>query len=142
MSALPCWMQWVVAIAQILIALFATVFAFYFGLQQWKLTKRKLHIDLFDRRYKFYKTLADFKEHIEKNGMPDKAEVIKLTKHLENAQYFFEDDIVKYISDVTNLARTAWDSVGDQLPNSSDHLQNYLDKLDHVFSRYLVLWKQ
>jgi hypothetical protein len=75
------------------------------GYLQWRTAQQKAALDLFDKRYKVYETVKNSVDQVVKNAPDfDKDREKELRKAVNEAYFFFGDDVHHYLESV-------WDNI-------------------------------
>jgi hypothetical protein len=124
----------------------------YIAWQQWQVSKAKLRLDLFDRRYKVYDATRKFLAVIMREATFSDSQLFEFYAGTSDAEFLFDADIVDYLSQITKHAidmrsiHARYQSlpIGDERSKQCDAEQEHLLWLTRqitastkTFSRYL-----
>ena len=87
-------------VATLLVGLFVG----FIALQQWRLARRKLQLDLFDRRYKVYDATKKFLSVILIKADFQDAQLFEFYGGTSDAEFLFDKDIVEYLAEIRKRA--------------------------------------
>ena len=136
----------------IVIAITAT----YIAIQQYYVSRYRVRIDLFDRRWKFYKAIMDFMRHVRQHGDAKDAQIQDFIDQTADSKFFFKGEIVKHIDlllhhaiELQDINRQLSDHsmpVGDdrtrlakEMTQHFKTLREQYNRTDELFSKYLKL---
>lgn len=142
-------LEWSKALLTPLIAIIAV----YVAWQQMTTNRRKLKLDLFDRRYVVYDKIGQFIGSILGSGRVQEGKEFQLLVDTKAVRFLFSDDIVHFVSEVrskaahlhalnaelegsTGEARTANIKAQREI---KDWFSEALTTLDKRFAEYLTL---
>lgn len=74
--------------------------AAFVSILQWRLAKRKLRLDLFDRRYKVYEGTRKFLSVILRDATFKDADLFEFYAATSDAEFLFGDDITRYLKEI------------------------------------------
>ena len=86
--------------------LFIASVVVYITFQQHKTNKDKLRLDLFEKRYKVYKTLMEFLAHVVTYGDVEEKKVWTFNAETNDSVFLFGEEISSYIN---NVYKKAWE---------------------------------
>jgi len=90
----------ILTILTIINALFITFVVF----MQYKLSKDKFRLELFDRRYKVYKATQIFLSKILRNAKIEFGDLFEFRAGTQDSNFLFEDDIPEYLKKIDKKA--------------------------------------
>jgi hypothetical protein len=100
MSHLPEWAQWLTALATPTLAIFGICVA----LLQWRLSRHKLKMDLFDKRYQVYLSAQQFISHVASDAKVDFNEIIKFGRNTKQGIFLFDKNVTNYLNQIDKKA--------------------------------------
>ena len=97
------------------------------AVQQWLTNRRRLKLDLFDRRFKVYDGVLKFMQQKTEGGVPDH-EVENFIWDISTAKFLFKDDANEFISKVIN---TRFD------PDNPEKTSEWFHRASDMFKKYM-----
>ena len=97
--------EYVFTILTIINALFVTFVIF----MQYKLSKDKFKLDLFDKRYAVYKGTQKFLSKILKDAKIEIEDIFEFRGDTQDAVFLFEEDIPVYLKTIDGKALGLWE---------------------------------
>ena len=146
--------EYVFTILTIINALFVTFVVF----MQYKLSKDKFKLDLFEKRYAVYKATQKFLSKISLEAKIELDDLGRFKAETQDAVFLYKNDIVTYLEDIYSKALSFWQKqenirdvpIGDErssmsreLSESFHELVSQLPELKNKFKSYLSFkaWK-
>ncbi len=96
MNTLPNWVTIMSAFISPIVAIVVT----YIAIQQYKLQKNKLRLDLFEKRYEIYKNAEIFINQIVVNGCVDSIEMQTFFLNTKDKYFLFGRDVNEYLNEL------------------------------------------
>lgn len=78
--------------------------AVYIAFQQYYINKRRLNLDLYDKRFSIYVIIKKFLMTLMEKGGTSHNELVDFDLETKSAKFIFEDDINKKITDIIKKA--------------------------------------
>jgi hypothetical protein len=100
MTYLPVWTQWLLAFATPTLA----VVGVFIAVLQWRLSRHKLKMDLFDKRYQVYLSTKQFLAHVGSNAKVDFKEIISFGRNTMQGIFLFDKDVTDYLKQIEEKA--------------------------------------
>jgi hypothetical protein len=134
------------------------IFVAFVGYQQYRVSKERFKLDLFEKRFSVYKGIQVFLTHILTNAKFEMADLFKFRADTQDAIFLFGEDVINYISLIDKKA-LEFGSLSQELegiPKGEERskaceektrllmwLIDQLPRLKDVFSPYLKFktWK-
>jgi len=91
----PHWTQVLAALLTPTIAVFGSLIAY----QQWQTAKKKLKLDLFEKRFSVYIVARDFVTTVMTHGKAKDEEMYKFVSGTREAKWLFNSEICTYLDD-------------------------------------------
>lgn len=130
----------------------------YTAYNQYRLSKEKFKLDLFDKRFSVYKGVQVLLSHILQKGKVEMAQIYQFRADTQDAAFLFDDDITKHLGEIDSKTLELWSiqeelnglPAGDERSAGSrkiTQVQGWLIKqlpeLKKIFSPYLKFksWK-
>jgi len=147
---LNCWAienEPLINLGKALIPVLITIFAVCIGYQQYKTNRRKLKLDLFDKRFVIFQAAKDFVIGVIDFSSFDKEKQNVFLIQTRGSQFVFGDDIKDYIDEIWDkfVDLEVWKNDEDSSTHSSEqnaHLKWFnaqLHTMDKKFESYLKL---
>lgn len=129
-------------------------FASYIAFQQFKLSRHKAKLELFDLRYNVYDAVRDVRGHVMGSGQVSREQLNKYVLGINDSRFLFGKDVQRYLTEITtNLINLI--SYNEKAKNLADvkrdeYLEKEtkiliwfsdLDSKNSVFDRYMDLSK-
>jgi hypothetical protein len=130
----------------------------YIAWQQWQTNRKKLYIDLYDRRLRIYTEVKNFLRAITGDSIIDTNELLIFYSSVSEADFLFGPEISKYINEIYKHAvdLRRWNSeyrdFAQPIPEGYDHkkvcdgidselmwLSNQFEPTKEKFGKYLTL---
>ena len=98
--------DWLVALLTPVIAAIAV----YIAYQQWRTNRRKLALDLYDRRLRIYQATVEYISAVLSNLHPTLEVILKFRRSTAEVDFLFGQDIKKYLDELFEhgLALRKW----------------------------------
>lgn len=124
-----------------------TIFAVYIGYQQYKTNRRKLKLDLFNKRFTIFQAAKEFIQGVINNSSYEKENQNAFHFGTRGAQFVFGDDIKGYIDEVwfKFVDLETWrddEKTSEHASEKNRHLKWFINELrtiDVKFEPYLKL---
>lgn len=118
----------------------------YVAWQQWNLSKAKLRLDLFDRRYKIYEATKTFLLQISSATTFSHLELVTFYAGTADAQFLFDSDVVDYLALIRKRAvgMTTHKKVYERLPEGEErsrHVEAEADDLVWLHEQLTAITK-
>jgi hypothetical protein len=134
MANLPIWVHWLSALSIPTIAIVGLLIAF----SQWRLSRRKLDIDLFDKRYAVYLATNMFIGAITTKGKPEFDSIATFLVTTRSAKFLFDLALVNYLDNLEKFALKVWTASRKSESLAVDKRQEVYEEFD---KNYAVLDK-
>lgn len=143
--------NWVDVLSALLTPTIA-IFGIYIALQQWLTNRKRLKLELFERRYEVFEKIKQFIANILTSGRVEEGADIQFLRDTKAALFLFDEKIVELTTEMYKKAirlhaleateRTAGDNLEANLNKQDEIKQWYKDQLkdiDKSFKKYLRL---
>lgn len=100
MDELPQWAKWVQAVTLLFIALVGARIAY----GQWDVSRSKLKLDLFDRRFALYLVAAKFLSNVLQEGNASNGAINQYSREILDAEFLTSKAIYEYLSEIREKA--------------------------------------
>jgi hypothetical protein len=133
MNVLPWWMQWVQAIALIIISVLGSWIAY----KQVKIASAKLNLDLYDRRFAVFQAVREYLVDV---VFGDLSQTSSNKFHLGTADavFLFDERIALYIEDIGKRI-ASFRVLNDRLANVGDDDSRRTDLADQCADQLTAL---
>jgi predicted membrane protein len=149
MEELICWInkyQIVFNFFTSLIPIFLTIFGSYIAVQQYRVNRKRLKKDLFDKRYEIFEHTKEFLGDIVTHGLNDERKR-KYILGTRGVAFIFDSDLKAYIDKIWSISVDLESWEGDVLPSThaterAEHLKwvsQQLKVVDSRFEKYMSL---
>ena len=98
------WVEQIAEVSKALLTPLVAIVAAYIAWQQWSTNRRKLKLDLFDRRYTVYEKIGEFIGSILTSGRVQEGKELQLMVDTKTTKFLFGEEISQFVSDVYRQA--------------------------------------
>lgn len=130
-----------------LIPIVLTIFGSYIAIQQYRTNRKKLKLDLFDKRFTIFQHTKDYLGEVILHVPTTKEEQSKFLLGTKGAEFVFSKEIKMYIDEIWEKYVELEEWAGDQ--NTAEHAQEraaqikwfikQLQNIDAKFKKYMQL---
>ncbi|TFG45596.1 MAG: hypothetical protein E4H40_08100 [Candidatus Brocadiia bacterium] len=85
------------------------VFVAYTAYSQYRLSKEKFKLDMFDKRYGVYKNTQVFLSKILRDAKIEMKDIFEFRAGTQDSVFFFKEDIPNYLKSIDNKALDFWE---------------------------------
>ena len=103
--------------------------AVYIAYQQWQTNRRRLDLDLYDRRLRLYQAVVVYTSKVRTKFKPELEDIFELRRATAEADFLFGQDIKDYIDELIqhggnlHMWNTEYRDQTQDLPADYDHLE-------------------
>lgn len=80
----------------------------YIAYQQWQTNRRRLELDLYERRLQVYQAVTRFIGKVVKDLSPDVQDFSEFWRNTAEADFLFESDVRDYLEELATHAANLW----------------------------------
>ncbi len=150
LETLNCWAianKPLVSLGTALLPIILTIFAIYIAYQQYQTNRRKLKLDLFDKRFRVFQSTKDFIQGVINGASYSEENQNLFHLNTRGAQFVFGSDIQDYLDEVwskfVDLEVLKNESSISERARESGELKKWflvqLKTIDSKFESYMVL---
>ncbi|MBN1805630.1 MAG: hypothetical protein JW837_10295 [Sedimentisphaerales bacterium] len=86
------------------------IFVAYIAYNQYRLSKEKFKLDMFDKRYGVYKNTQVFLTKIFRNAKIEMEDIFEFRAGTQDSVFLFKEDIPDYLQKIDNKALKLWET--------------------------------
>ena len=79
-----------------------SIISFYISFQQYITNKKKLRLDLYEKRFAVYEAVVSFLSHVMAQGTAKMAEINKFTEIINKSYFLFDSKMTDYLYKIQN----------------------------------------
>ncbi|TAN38604.1 MAG: hypothetical protein EPN25_13390 [Nitrospirae bacterium] len=131
------------------------ILGIYIAYQQWRTNKKRLQLDLFEKRYAIFINIKKFIANILTSGIVEQGAEIQFLRDTKSVLFLFDENIANLTSEMYQkanklnaLEKTEKSHVGDKLEKHFDKqeeikewFEQQLNNIDTIFMKFLKIDK-